>query len=88
MSVDRRTMFSAFNLSADRRSTGAVANGHFASPVSSRDRIRDRHFPNLILTTQEGTKVRFYDDLIKDKIVDFWDEYVWLPPHPDKPDKT
>ena len=31
---------------------------------------------------------RAHDDLIKDKIVDFWDEYVWLPPHPDKPDKT
>ena len=69
MSVDRRTMFSAFNLSADRRSTRGVANGRFPAPVSSRDQIRDRHFPNLILTTQEGTKVRFYDDLIKDKIV-------------------
>jgi protein SCO1/2 len=37
--------------------------------VSARDRIRERHFPNLLLTTQDGKKVRFYDDLIKDKIV-------------------
>jgi protein SCO1/2 len=37
--------------------------------TSARDRIRERHFPNLLLTTHEGKKVRFYDDLIKDKIV-------------------
>lgn len=36
---------------------------------SSRERIRDRYFPNVVLTTQEGKKVRFYDDLLKDKIV-------------------
>jgi protein SCO1 len=36
---------------------------------SARDRIRKRHFPNVVLTTHEGKKVRFYDDLIKDKIV-------------------
>jgi protein SCO1 len=27
------------------------------------------YFPNVILTTQDGTKVRFYDDVIKGKIV-------------------
>jgi len=37
--------------------------------VSSREVIRDRYFPNLVLTTHEGRRVRFYDDLIKDKIV-------------------
>jgi protein SCO1/2 len=37
--------------------------------ISSRQRIRQRYFPNLVLTTHEGRKVRFYDDLIKDKIV-------------------
>src|SRR5215471_20274092 len=69
MSVNRRTMFSVFNLPGDRRSTGVVPNGRFPAPVSSRDQIRDRHFPNLLLTTHEGRRVRFYDDLIKDKIV-------------------
>lgn len=39
--------------------------------ISSRDRIRDRYFPNLILTTHEGRQVKFYDDLVKDKIVVF-----------------
>lgn len=37
--------------------------------TSARDRIRERHFPNVLLTTHEGRKVRFYDDLIKNKIV-------------------
>lgn len=37
--------------------------------IASRDRIRERHFPNVSLITHEGRKVRFYDDLVKDKIV-------------------
>ena len=48
-----------------RASTGrATAKGE-----SSREKIRARYFPNVVLTTHEGKKVRFYDDLIKDKIV-------------------
>lgn len=39
--------------------------------ISSRERTRQRYFPNLLLTNHEGQKVRFYDDLIKDKIVIF-----------------
>jgi len=37
--------------------------------IPSRERIRQRYFPNVVLTNHEGKKVRFYDDLIKDKIV-------------------
>ena len=37
--------------------------------VSPREKIRQRHFPNVTLMTHEGKKVRFYDDLLKDKIV-------------------
>jgi len=29
---------------------------------------------------------RAHETLIKAKLVDFWGEYVWLPPNPDKPD--
>ena len=36
---------------------------------SARDRIRELHFPYVTLTTHEGKQVRFYDDLLKDKIV-------------------
>jgi protein SCO1/2 len=39
--------------------------------VSSRERIRQRYFPNLVLTDQNGRKLKFYDDLVKDKIVIF-----------------
>ena len=34
-----------------------------------RERLAERSFPNVTLTTHNGKKVRFYDDLIKDKIV-------------------
>jgi protein SCO1/2 len=37
--------------------------------ISPREAFRARHLPNVVLTTHEGKKVRFYDDLIKDKIV-------------------
>jgi protein SCO1 len=39
--------------------------------ISSRERTRQKYFPNLSLTTHEGKTVRFYDDLVKDKIVIF-----------------
>jgi len=31
--------------------------------------IRDQHLPNVELTSHEGRKVRFYDDLVKGKVV-------------------
>ena len=36
---------------------------------SARDAIRARYFPNVVLRTHENRRVRFYDDLVKDKIV-------------------
>ena len=39
--------------------------------VSSRERIRQRYFPNLVLTSHEGRKLKFYDDMVKDKLVTF-----------------
>ena len=48
----------------------ARADRRFASvDASSRERIRQRYFPDVTLITHEGKKVRFYEDLIKDKIV-------------------
>lgn len=37
--------------------------------ATARARIQRQHLPNLPLVTHEGKEVRFYDDLIKDKIV-------------------
>ena len=39
------------------------------SPVTAQSRWGANYFPNIELTTQEGKKVHFYDDLIKGKIV-------------------
>ena len=39
--------------------------------IPSRERIRQRYFPNLVLTSHEGRQLKFYDDLVKDKIVIF-----------------
>ena len=41
----------------------------FAPPDSGREVMRKRFFPDVPLVTHEGKKVRFYSDLLKDKIV-------------------
>jgi len=40
-----------------------------AKTSSSREKLQARYFPNFELLTHEGKTVRFYDDLVKDKIV-------------------
>ena len=40
-----------------------------SGPPTPRERIRDRYLPNVSLRTHENRLVRFYDDLIKDKVV-------------------
>ena len=37
--------------------------------MTARETIRKRYFPNVTLRTQDNKDVRFYDDLVKDKIV-------------------
>jgi protein SCO1/2 len=37
--------------------------------AEAREKIRRRYFPDVALVTQDNQKVRFYRDLIKDKIV-------------------
>jgi protein SCO1/2 len=47
-----------------------VATGDRAAPRrSGRDRIRLHHLPNVDLVDHTGQRVRFYDDLVKDKKV-------------------
>lgn len=41
----------------------------FLTPAWSQMNWHENYFPNVILTTQDGKKVRFYDDLIKGKVV-------------------
>jgi protein SCO1/2 len=47
----------------------AGAENKFKVAEPTREKLRKRYFPNFELTTHEGKKVHFYDDLIKDKIV-------------------
>jgi len=48
----------------------ALADGGEKKRVRTpREKLAGRNFPNVVLTTHEGRKVRFYDDLVKDKIV-------------------
>ncbi|HEX4965834.1 MAG TPA: SCO family protein [Thermoanaerobaculia bacterium] len=48
---------------------GPQTAGPFAPPLSGREMMRRRYFPDVVLTTHEGKQVRFYEDLLKDKIV-------------------
>jgi len=55
---------------AARTATQAAATaGKPSQSQLARQRIQRLHLPNVALLTHEGKKVRFYDDLIKDKIV-------------------
>jgi protein SCO1 len=42
---------------------------HAGHRLSARERIQQHHLPNVEVVTHTGTRVRFYDDLIKDKKV-------------------
>jgi len=41
----------------------------FQAPVSPRAQLQQRHLPNVPLVAHDGERVRFYDDLVKDKKV-------------------
>ena len=47
---------------------GACSERPPGSPTS-RSVIQQEHLPNTRLTTHEGRSVRFYDDLVKGKVV-------------------
>ena len=58
-----------FNGPGDRPSNSAPEGKRHWAQTSSRDVIRERYFPNLVLINHENRKVHFYDDLIKDKVL-------------------
>lgn len=49
--------------------TRAADGDSVRANISPREIIRKRYFPDVTLRTHEGKAVRFYDDLIRDKIV-------------------
>jgi protein SCO1/2 len=69
--VSRRQMLGLGVPHASRVFKASAPASSFAdhTEASAREKIRQTHFPNVTLITQHGKPVRFYDDLIKDKIV-------------------
>lgn len=66
--LDRRSFLALGGLLP---ASAALAQG--SSPrwqdTPPRERIRRRHFPDVVLQTHQGRQARFYEDLIRDKIV-------------------
>ncbi len=74
--VSRRKLFAGLvtvpvlgALSAFADKTTPVPAHKFAPRISGREMLRKRYFPNFELITQDGKKMKFYDDMLKDKIV-------------------
>jgi len=70
-SMTRRTLLASAALAplAGSLLAGEDAPRFTEAAISPRERVRQLHFPNVTLTTHEGKRVRFYDDLLKDKTV-------------------
>jgi protein SCO1 len=58
----------ATSLFAQEATPASTHNYNFKN-ISPRELIQRRHLPNVELITQNSEKVRFYDDLVKDKRV-------------------
>lgn len=74
--VSRRKLFAGFaSVPLAAAVAAAVDNPNpapmhkFAPRLSGREMLRKRYFPNFELVTQDGRKMKFYDDMLKDKIV-------------------
>ena len=65
--ISRRTLLAGSGMAAV--AGGLLTAGSGRAAVSSREVIRERYFPNVPLRTHDNKGVRFYDDVIKNKIV-------------------
>ena len=66
--ITRRSWLDTLGTAVGARQKAQTGAGGFAS-TSARDVIRQRHLPNVVLRTHDDRAVRFYDDLVKDRIV-------------------
>jgi len=65
--ISRRTFLATYGMAPV--AGGLLAQVWSSATVYAREVIRERYFPNVVLRTHENKRVRFYDDLIKNKIV-------------------
>jgi protein SCO1/2 len=69
--LSRRSLFSLFGMPRARGIPNDTSP-RAAEPESqavARERIHKRYFPDITLLTQNNKKVRFYEDLVKNKVV-------------------
>jgi protein SCO1 len=71
--VTRRAWLLTLGVAPVAGGLGAWAQGrrpqHAGHRLSARERIQQQHLPNVEVVTHTGKRVRFYDDLVKDKKV-------------------
>lgn len=68
--LTRRTLLASAAPVAGGAVAWALRPDDAATPAPSpREALQERHFPNVALRTHDGRDVRFYDDLVRDKIV-------------------
>ena len=74
--ISRRKLLSLFGMAplaggviATAGTTPRAASNGLSLSEQARRRIQEQHLPNITLITHEGKQVRFYDDLVKDKVV-------------------
>ena len=63
------SLFDRRRLLTGASARSSAAQHTFAPPLSGRELMRARYFPNVALIAHDGRRVRFYDDLLRDKIV-------------------
>ena len=73
MALTRRAWLMTLGVAPVAGGLGAWAQGrpgdHAGHRLSARERIQQQHLPNIEVVTHTGQRVRFYDDLVKDKKV-------------------
>jgi protein SCO1 len=67
--MQRRSFISPRALAALALVTALLVSGSAISGALDNSRWGPDYFPNVELTTQDGAKVHFYDDLLKGKMV-------------------
>jgi protein SCO1 len=74
LELDRRKLLALAAMTPFAAALPVGASPNFAATVGverTRERIRQRYFPDVTVLTQDNRQVRFYQDLVKGKIVVF-----------------
>lgn len=67
--LNRRKLLTLVGMAPLAAATASASVTAAGGATEAREKIRRRYFPDVTLFTQDNQKVRFYQDLVKDKIV-------------------